>query len=148
MIDMVKDLGASATPMASGDVYSALQTGVVDGAENNWPSYVSFNHYEVAKHITVDEHSRVPEMIAMSKMTWDKITPDDQKLIKEAAIAGAAVERSEWLKQSDAAMATAKAKGDIITTLDSNKAFQDKVQPMYDEHPEWKDLIKAIIDTK
>lgn len=148
MIDMVKALGASATPMASGEVYSALQTGVVDGAENNWPSYVSFNHYEVAKHITVDEHTRVPEMIAMSKMSWDKISPADQKLVKEAALAGAVVEKAEWLKQSDAAMAKAKDKGDIITILASNKAFQDKVQPMYAAHPEWKDTIKTIVDTK
>ena len=68
MMDMVKYLGASPTPMAYGDVYSALQTGVVDGAENNWPSYLSSNHYQVAKHITIDEHTRVPEMIAFSKM--------------------------------------------------------------------------------
>lgn len=148
MIDMVKALGASPTPMASGEVYSALQTGVIDGAENNWPSYVSFNHYEVAKHYTIDEHTRVPEMIAMSKITWEKISAADQKLVKEAAMAGAAVERAEWLKQSDAAMEKAKAKGNTITILDSNKAFQEKVQPMYTAHPEWKDTIQAILDTK
>lgn len=63
-------------------------------------------------------------------------------------MAGAVVERTEWLKQSDAAMAKAKAKGDIITTLTSNEAFQEKVKPMYAAHPEWKDTIQAILDTK
>ena len=149
MMDMVKALGGSPTPMASGEVYSALQTGVVDGAENNWPSYLNFNHYEVAKHITIDEHTRVPEMIALSKMTWDKISKADQALVKEAALEGAAVERAEWLKQEESAQAKIIAKGGVtITKLESNKAFQDKVQGMYAAHPEWKETIQAIIDTK
>jgi len=149
MMDMVKALGASPTPMAYGDVYSALQTGVVDGAENNWPSYLSSNHYQVAKHITIDEHTRVPEMIAFSKISWDKISPEDQKIVKAAAVVGANVERVEWLKQSDAAQATIAAKGGItITKLADNSAFQNAVKPMYAEHPEWKDTIQAILDTK
>jgi len=149
MMDMVKSLGASPTPMAYGDVYSALQTGVVDGAENNWPSYLSSNHYQVAKHITIDEHTRVPEMIALSKISWDKISPEDQKLVKAAAAVGAKVEREEWLKQSEAAQATIVSKGGVtITKLESNQAFQDKVKHMYDEHAEWKDLITEILATK
>lgn len=149
MIDMVKALGASPTPMAYDEVYNAMQTGVIDGAENNWPSYLSSNHYQVAKFITIDEHTRVPEMIAFSKITWDKISADDQKIIRAAAKVGAEIERAEWLKQSDAAEETIVAKGGItITKLDNNKAFQDKVKPMYDEHPEWKELIDEIIATK
>ena len=149
MMDIVKALGASPTPMAYGEVYSAMQTGVIDGAENNWPSYLSSNHYQVAKFITVDEHTRVPEMIAISKITWDTISPEDQKIIKAAAAVGAEVERAEWLKQSEAAEATIVSKGGItITRLDDNAAFQDRVKPMYDEHPEWKDTIKAILETK
>ena len=149
MMDMVKSLGASPTPMAYGDVYSALQTGVVDGAENNWPSYLSSNHYQVAKHITIDEHTRVPEMIALSKITWDKISPEDQKIVKAAAVVGAKVEREEWLKQSEAAMTTIVSKGGVtITKLETNQAFQDKVKHMYDEHAEWKDIIQEILATK
>lgn len=149
MMDMVKDLGASPTPMAYGDVYSALQTGVVDGAENNWPSYLSSNHFQVAKHITIDEHTRVPEMIAFSKMSWDKLSPEDQKIVKAAAIVGATVERAEWLKQSEAAQATIVAKGGItITKIADNSAFQTAVKPMYTQHPEWKETIDAILATK
>lgn len=147
MLDLVQALGASPTPMAYGDVYSALQTGVIDGAENNWPSYLSTNHYEVATHITIDEHTRVPELMLMSKMTWDKITPDDQKLVLEAAKAGAEVERTEWLKQEKEAQDKVASKV-TITKLDNNKAFQDKVKSLYDQHPEWKEVTDLITNTK
>ncbi len=149
MLDLVQALGASPTPMAYGDVYSALQTGVIDGAENNWPSYLSTNHYEVATHITIDEHTRVPELIVMSKMTWDKISPDDQKLVVEAAKAGAEVEKTEWLKQEKEAEDKIAAAGKVtITKLDDKQAFQDKVKSLYDQHPEWKEITDLIINTK
>ncbi|EHI98659.1 TRAP dicarboxylate transporter, DctP subunit [Clostridium sp. DL-VIII] len=149
MLDLVQALGASPTPMAYGDVYSALQTGVIDGAENNWPSYLSTNHYEVATHITVDEHTRVPELMVMSKMTWDKISTDDQKLVVEAAKAGAEVEKTEWLKQEKEAEDKIAAAGKVtITKLDDKQAFQDKVKSLYDQHPEWKEITDLIINTK
>ena len=149
MMDMVKSLGASPTPMAYGDVYSALQTGVIDGAENNWPSYLTANHYQVAKHITVDEHTRVPEMIAFSKLTWDKIAPADQILIRKAAKDAATYERIVWLQQTQTAIHAIQKKGTVkITYLKTNKAFQDKVQGMYAEHPEYKDMITSIMNTK
>lgn len=149
MLDLVQALGASPTPMAYGDVYSALQTGVIDGAENNWPSYLSTNHYEVATHITVDEHTRVPELMVMSKMTWDKISTDDQELVVEAAKAGAEVEKTEWLKQEKEAEDKIAAAGKVtITKLDDKQAFQDKVKSLYDQHPEWKEITDLIINTK
>lgn len=149
MLDLVKALGASPTPMAYGDVYSALQTGVIDGAENNWPSYLSTNHYEAATHITIDEHTRVPELMLMSKITWDKITPADQKLVLEAAKAGAEVEKTEWLKQEKEAEDKVVASGKVtVTKLDSNQAFQDKVKSLYDQHPEWKEVTDLITNTK
>ena len=149
MLDLVQALGASPTPMAYGDVYSALQTGVIDGAENNWPSYLSTNHYEVATHITVDEHTRVPELMVMSKMTWDKISTDDQKLVVEAAKAGAEVEKTEWLKQEKEAEDKISAAGKVtITKLDDKQAFQDKVKSLYDQHPEWKEITDLIINKK
>ncbi|MGH4141008.1 TRAP transporter substrate-binding protein [Clostridium sp.] len=149
MMDMVKALGASPTEMAYGEVYNAMQTGVIDGAENNWPSYLSSNHYKVAKFITIDEHTRVPEMIAFSKISWDKISADDQVIIRKAADVGAKVERFEWLKQSDEAEAKIVGKGGVtITKLDDNQVFQNKVKGMYAAHPEWKVLIDEIISTK
>src|SRR5438445_921437 len=84
-VDMVNALGANATPMAYGEVYSALQTGVIDGAENNWPSFESAKHYEVAKHYTTDEHQIVPEVLVMAKASWDKLSPEDQGIVRQAA---------------------------------------------------------------
>ena len=96
MMDMVKALGANPTPMAYGEVYSALQTGVIDGAENNWPSYESTSHYEVAKYFVLDEHNRVPEPQIISKKTWDKLSDADKKIIQDAALESAKVERQLW----------------------------------------------------
>ena len=85
MTNLVSCLGAVPTPMPFGEVYSALQTGVIDGAENNLPSYYSTSHYEVAKYITLDGHSRIPEIIIASKLSWDKLSKEDQEIIRQAA---------------------------------------------------------------
>ena len=73
IMDMVKLLGASPTPMATGDIYSGMQTNIIDGAENNWPSYISFSHYEMARYFTVDRHQRVPEILVASNVAMDKL---------------------------------------------------------------------------
>lgn len=149
MLDLVKALGASPTPMAFSEVYSALQTGVIDGAENNWPSYLSTSHYEVAKYYTIDEHTRVPEMILMSKMTFDKLSEEDQKIVKEAAKEAALYEREQWAKTIKEAEEEIVKNGNIITRLDSKDEFQKAVYPLYDKYgADYKDLIEKIINTK
>ena len=92
-VDMVEALGATAIPIAYGDVYASLERQVVDGAENNWPSYEAMRHYEVAKYYTVDEHSRVPEMQICSAYTWQKLSPEDREIILECARESAIYER-------------------------------------------------------
>lgn len=149
MMDLVTSLGAIPTPMAFGDVYSALQTGVIDGAENNWPSYFSTSHYEVAKYYTVDEHTRAPEVILISKMTFDKLSAEDQEAIKEAAREASLFQRVEWAKEEAAAEEAVVAKGAVITRLESNQEFQDAVQSMYAEFGAgYEDLVERIINTK
>ncbi len=96
MMGLVEALGATPTPMSYGDVYSALQTGVIDGAENNWPSYDSSNHYEVAKFYSIDQHTRVPEMLIASKTTMDKLSTADQEIIKKAARDCQATQIAAW----------------------------------------------------
>src|SRR5690606_18964001 len=83
-VDMVAALGASATPMPYGEVYSPIETGVIDGAENNFPSYESAKHFEVAKNYSLDEHTIVPEVFVMSKTSWDRLTPEDQAIFRQA----------------------------------------------------------------
>ena len=151
MMDMVKALGANPTPMAYGEVYSALQTNVIDGAENNWPSYESTSHYEVAKYYVVDEHSRIPEMQIISKQTMDKLSPDDQKIIRECAAESAKYERQLWAEREKASEEKVKAGGAIITRLsdEARAGFVKAVQPLYEQYgAEYKDLIQKIRDVK
>ena len=151
MMDMVKALGANPTPMAYGEVYSALQTNVIDGAENNWPSYESTSHYEVAKYYVVDEHSRIPEMQIISKQTMDKLSPEDQKIIRECAAESAKYERQLWAEREKSSEEKVKAGGATITRLsdEARAEFVKAVQPLYDQYgAEYKDLIQKIRDVK
>src|SRR6202035_4233524 len=84
-VDMMNSLGGNGVAMGYDQVFSALQTGVVDGAENNPPSYVFDNHYIVAKYYTLTQHLIVPEMLVFSRKTWDNLSKDDQALIKKLA---------------------------------------------------------------
>ena len=101
-VDMVAALGANATPMPYGEVYSAIETGVIDGAENNFPSYESSGHFEVAKYYTLDEHMMVPEVLVMSKATWDKLTPEDQEIVRQAAKDSVPFNREKWAEREKA----------------------------------------------
>lgn len=145
MVSLVEALGASATPMPYGEVYSALQTGVIDGAENNWPSYYTTSHYEVAKYYTLDYHTRTPEVVIASKSLWDKLNEDDRKIIKEAAKASVEVQRKAWKEYEKKAIDAVKAKGNVITEVKDFKPWQDAVKPVYDKFgADFKDLIEKI----
>ena len=151
MMGMVEALGASATPMAYAEVYSALQTGVIDGAENNWPSYISTAHYEVAKFITIDQHTMVPEIVIASADTMSKLSAEDQEIIKQAAKESTAFQKTEWETYSAKSIQDAKDAGCTITELDAATVaeFQAAVQPLYDEFgKDYVDLIKRIQETK
>lgn len=147
MMGMVAAVGANATPMAYGEVYSALQTGVIDGAENNWPSFESTSHYEVAKYYVLDEHTRVPEMQMISKKTWEKLSAEDQKIIKECALESAKIERELWAAKEKASEEKVKAGGAIITELEpgEKEKFQAAMAPLYAQFGAgYEDLIKEI----
>jgi len=135
MMNMIKYLGASPTPMAYGEVYPGIQNGVIDGAENNWPSYITAAHVEVAKFFTVDGHMASPEMILINYDLWKSLTPDLQKIVKDGAMEGARVEREEWIKAEEKYEAEAKAKGSTITYLtpEQHKLFEDALAPLYNE---------------
>jgi tripartite ATP-independent transporter DctP family solute receptor len=138
-------LGASATPMPYGEVYSSLQTGVIDGAENNYPSYYSAKHYEVAKNYILDGHQRVPEVLMISKTTWDKLSADDQKLIKQAALDSIDYQREEWAKYEKESEEGVKAGGATVTEVTDVKSWQDAVKPVIDMfRSDYKDILDAI----
>ena len=147
MMDMVKAVGANPTPMAYGEVYSALQTGVIDGAENNWPSYESTRHFEVAKNFMLDEHNRVPEPMIISKKTMDKLTPADQKVIRECALEAGKIERKLWAEREKASEKKVRDGGSVITklTAEQHQAFVDAVKPLYEKYgKDVKDIIAKI----
>ena len=149
MMGMVAGLGASATPMAFGEVYSALQTRVIDGAENNWASYDMVSHYEVAKFITEDAHTMPPEPLVASKMVFDKLSPADQALIRQAAADSVIYERAVYREIEDKSREKLLAKGVIVSKLTDRDMFVKSAQPLYDEFAgEFKDTLDKIVAMK
>jgi tripartite ATP-independent transporter DctP family solute receptor len=96
MVNTMKSLGATGVPVAWAELYTALQTGVVDGAENNHPSVVAKKFYEVSKYYTLDEHMRIPDVIAMSMKLWNQLNPEQQKAVLEAGARAQAYMRGAW----------------------------------------------------
>lgn len=142
-VELINSLGASATPMNYGEVYSGLQTGIIDGAENNAPSLWTSKHYEVAKYYSLDEHSRLPEVLLMSKKVWDGLSPADQKLITQAAQDSVAEQRKLWKAFDEKSLSELVAHGTIVSKPDK-APFQKAVQSVYAKYPEFKELISQI----
>jgi len=140
-------LGANATPMEFGQVYEALKTGVIDGAENNWPSYESTRHFEVAKYYSLDQHSMSPEALVMSKKSWDKLSKEDQKLVRKAAVESVQVMRDLWNKRVEKSKKIVEAAGNEIIFKIDKQPFIDAMAPVYARFantPALKDLVKRI----
>ncbi len=143
-VSMVQALGANAVPMPYGEVYSAIQTGVIDGAENNWPSYDTSGHYEVAKYYTLDEHLIVPEVLVMSKKSWEKLSADDQALIRQAAKDSVPVMRKLWFAQEKVSEDKIRAAGNEIVTNIDKAPFIAAMKPVYDKYVT-SDVLKDLV---
>ncbi|NWF92101.1 MAG: TRAP transporter substrate-binding protein [Syntrophaceae bacterium] len=137
MVGMIEALGAVAAPLPFGEVYSALKTGVIDGAENNWPSYLSTSHYEVAKYFIVDEHTRVPEITLGSKKVFDKLSKEDRALIIKAHQDAVPYQIKLWNDFEKVAEKAVREKGSVITEVSpaEKKKFMDAMKPLYDKQP-------------
>jgi tripartite ATP-independent transporter DctP family solute receptor len=131
-VAMMRGFGANPTPLPTGEVYSALQTGVVDGAENNYPSYQSFRHFEVAKFYSVSEHSMAPEILVMAKRSYDRLPKDLQDTLRQAAKDSVPEMRRLWTARSDESKATVIAAGAQISTMDKSP-FERAMGPVYDQ---------------
>jgi tripartite ATP-independent transporter DctP family solute receptor len=145
MVGMVENLGAVATPLAYGEVYSALQTGVIDGAENNWPSYLTTSHFEVARYLITDEHTRVPEIMIASKKVFDKLSKEDREIILKAMKDAQPIQFKLWVDYEKLAEKTVREKGCTITDVkpDEKQKFMDAMKPLYDKQPA---EIKAVVE--
>src|ERR1700722_18417097 len=144
-IDMMNALGGNGVAMGYDQVFSALQTGVIDGAENNPPSYVFSNHYTAAKYFLLTEHVIVPEVLVFSKKAWTQLSGDDQSLIKKFAREAQLEERELWNKYELQAMDKAKAAGCQIIEIADKAPFQNAVKPVWNKYgPKYQDTIKRI----
>lgn len=144
-VDMMNALGGNGIAMGYDQVFTALQTGVVDGAENNPPSFVFDNHYQVAKYYTLTEHLIVPEMLVFSKPIWNKLSKDDQALIRKLGRDAQMRERVLWNEYQDKALAKMKESGIQIVTIKDKGPFQAAVKPVWDKYAaKFDDVIKRI----
>jgi tripartite ATP-independent transporter DctP family solute receptor len=144
-VDMMNALGGNGVSMGYDQVFSALQTGVVDGAENNPPSYVFDNHYQVAKYYSLSEHLIVPEILVLSRKAWDASSKDDQELIKRFSREAQLEERELWMKYEQLALDKARAAGNQVLEIADKKPFQDAVKPVWDKYgPRYAEMIKRI----
>jgi len=149
-VSLLQAMGANATPMPYGEVYTGLKTGVVDGAENNFPSYDTARHFEVAKYYALTDHSMAPEMLLMSKKVWDGLTPQEQTIIRDAAKASVPYMRKLWDEKELESRKKVEAGGAQIVEVDK-KSFSDAMKPVYDKFitdPKLKDMVAKVQATQ
>lgn len=144
-VDTMNAMGGNGISMGYGEVFTALQTGVVDGAENNAPSFFTSNHYSTgAKFYTQTNHLIIPELLVVSKVTWDKLSKDDQALLKKFGREAQLEQRALWDKSVEDYTAKLKAAGVEFITVD-NKAFFDATAPVRAKYgANFADLMKRI----
>ncbi len=144
-VDMVNAMGGNGVQIAYNELYTSLQTGVVDGAENNPPSYDEGKHYEVAGYYTLDEHLMVPEIFVFSKKVWDTLSPTDQILIRKAAALCVIKERELWAAKETAALADLEKAGVHVLKDVDKTPFIEATQGVRDKYgAKYADLLKAI----
>jgi tripartite ATP-independent transporter DctP family solute receptor len=149
-VALVSAMGANPTPMPYGEVYTALKTGLIDAAENNIPSFDTARHFEAVKIYSKTEHSMAPEMLLMSKKVFDALTPDEQKIIRDAAKASVPYMRKLWDEKELESRKKVEAGGAQIVEVDK-KSFSDAMKPVYDKFitdPKMKDMVQKVQATQ
>jgi tripartite ATP-independent transporter DctP family solute receptor len=149
-MSMVKALGGSPTPISWGELYTALQSGVVDGAENNPPSLYTSHHYEVCKNYSLNEHTRVPDVLIISTVVWNKLSDQQQKWLQAAAKKSVIEERKLWAASEKESLEKLVENGVKITYPNKEK-FAERVQPLLDSYktqPKLYQLIQRIQATE
>lgn len=132
--DMLKALGGIPVAMAYGDVYTALQTGIIDGTENNETALTTGKHGEICKVFSVDEHAMIPDVLVMSAKVWETISPEDQQIILEAAQASTQSHKAAWDAAVEESVAQAKEMGVTFVTDVDKDAFREATAPLVNEY--------------
>ena len=131
MSDMVRALGAEPVELPYGQVLTGLATKLIDGAENNWPSFVTTGHYKYAGYYTLTEHTVTPEVLIMSLKAWDSLSAGDQTIFREAATLSSRFMRDKWKDLEAQSRRQAEAAGVIITADFDRKPFEDAMAGVY-----------------
>lgn len=131
MTRAVEYLGAAPTPIPFSELYSALQTGVIDAAENNIPSYYTNKHYEICPILSLSEHFRTPDILVMNQAVWDTLSADEQSIITRSALESAAYERELWSQETDSYLVNLKAMGMQVVPVDL-EPLKKAAEPFYD----------------
>lgn len=149
-INMIRGMGGSPTPVSYGELYTALQQGIVDAAENNPPSFYNSRHYEVCKFYSIDEHTAIPDVVLVSTKVWDNLNPEEQQWLQEAADESAVYQAKLWKESVEESMREIEKAGVVITYPD-REPFMKGVESVYEltrkEQPQLVDLIQRIQNT-
>ncbi|MCB0607486.1 MAG: TRAP transporter substrate-binding protein [Lewinellaceae bacterium] len=145
-INLMRALGAAPTPISFGELYTALQQGVVDGAENNPPSFYTSRHYEVCKYYTLNEHTSVPDILVIGTIAWNNLTPQEQQWIQEAADEATIYQRKLWQEFEQYSLEQVEKAGVEIIRPDKS-LFAAKTKQLFENYrdrPEMYQLIQEI----
>ncbi|MDF2159083.1 TRAP transporter substrate-binding protein [Algoriphagus sp. CAU 1675] len=145
--NMVKAMGGSPTPVSYGELYTALQQGIVDGAENNPPSLYTSKHYEICKYYSIDEHTSLPDVVIVSTKVWNSLNEEEQQWLQEAADESSEFQYKIWAESTEESLRELKKAGVEITYPDK-EPFREGVSAMYEqvkrEQPEIYKIVEAI----
>ena len=148
---MISALGGNPSPMAFAEVYQSLKTGVVDGAENNWPSYESTGHFEVAGYYSLSQHLIIPECVCINADVYNALSDEEKGWVKDAARESAVLQRQLWEERAKASREKVMAAGVKFNDIADKSAFQDAMKPVYDTYlasnPDLVPLVKLIQNT-
>jgi tripartite ATP-independent transporter DctP family solute receptor len=145
MSDMIKALGAEPIELPYGQVWTGLSTHLIDGAENNWPSYVTTGHYKLAPYYTLTEHTMAPEVLIMSPRAWESLSGDDQDLFRAAAEESSTFMRDLWTQWEERSRVQARTNGNVVISDFDRQAFQDAASAIFASHSVDADT-RALID--
>ena len=149
---MINALGGNPSPMAFSEVYQSLKTGVVDGAENNWPSYESTGHFEVAGYYSLSQHLIIPECVCINAKAFEALSDEHKKAVTEAARESATLQRQLWEERAKASREKVMSSGVKFNEIPDKSAFQDAMKPVYENYlkanPDLVPLVELIQNTQ